>query len=145
MENLTSSQKGEIARLKVVQRAIEKGCIPSRTIESARYDLILDDGTIRYRAQVKYADGKMGHSTGAVVANLRRQKGDDRNLKYCRSSSRTYTTEEIDAVLIYVPKVDSVCWFGPEHFLNKPSIAVRYEFPKNGYKKNVKMVKDFIW
>lgn len=141
---LTSSQKGEIAKLKVEQRAVEKGWVCSRTIESARYDLVLDDGARLYRVQVKYADGIPGHNTqGAVMANLRSNRGDDRNLKYRRRKQRMYTPDEIDAVLVFIPRINEVCWFGPDKFHGKSAITIRYESPKNG--QEYPMASDFKW
>lgn len=141
---LTSSQKGEIAKLKTEIRAMEKGWISSRTVESARYDLVLDDGKKLHRVQVKYASTPFGHCEGAVTANLRRHKGDDRNLKYRRQSMRTYNTDEIDAIIVYIPQVDKLCWFGSEHFVNKSSIHIRYK-PSGNNQKGGKRVEDFQW
>lgn len=141
---LTTSQKGEIAKLKTEIRAIEKGWVASRTVESARYDLILDDGEKAYRVQVKYASTPFGHCKGAVTANLRRHQGDDRNLKYRRQSMRTYDDSEVDAIIIYIPQVDKLCWFGPEHFKDKVAIHVRYEKSGNN-QTNGKQVDDFQW
>lgn len=142
---LTSSQKGEIAKLKVEQRSVELGWVCSRPPEGSRYDLVLDDGKKLHRAQVKYANGKTGHSQGAVVAGLRKNQGDGRNLKYCRSKMKTYTKDEIDVVILFVPQVNKLCWFGPKHFHNKTSISVRYQPPQNGIKKGFNRIVDFEW
>jgi hypothetical protein len=50
---MTKSQKGEFAKLKVEQRALEKGWITSRTVESSRYDLVLDSGKKLFRVICK--------------------------------------------------------------------------------------------
>lgn len=141
---LTSSQKGEIAKLKVEQRSVELGWICSRPPEASRYDLVLDDGEKLHRVQVKYASGKTGHSLGAVQVGLRKNEGDGRNLKYCRSKMRTYSKNEIDAVIVYIPQVNKLCWFGPKHFHKKTAISVRYKSPIKD-NKHSNMVDDFTW
>src|SRR5271169_2383582 len=110
--DLTSSQKGELAKLKVEQRSVELGWICSRSPEASRYDVVLDNGKRLFRIQVKYAAAAPGHGTkGAVVANLRGNESDDRNLKYRRCKMKKYTKDEIDVVIAYVPQVDKLCWF----------------------------------
>lgn len=142
---MNTNQKGEIAELKVQLRATEKGWVTSRTVEGARYDLILDDGKKLYRAQVKYAGGKTNHSEGSAVVSLRRAAGDDRNLKCRRRKMRVYTSDEVDVVLAYLPQVDKVCWLDPELFNGKPAVSLRYQPPKNGQKKGLHFVEDHAW
>lgn len=141
---MKSSQKGELAKLKVEQRAVELGWICSRSPEGSRYDLILDDGKTLHRVQVKYASSPFSKSKGAVTAGLRKNESDGRNLKYCRSKMKTYTRHEIDAVIIYVPQVNKLCWFGPKYFHRKTAISVRYEPPISNQTKT-NMVSDFEW
>lgn len=145
-KSMNKSQKGEFAKLKVEQRAVEKGWIASRTVENSRYDLVLDNGRKLFRVQVKYASACPGHNTkGAVVANLRSGNGDSRNLKYSRLKSRTYTSKEIDAVVVYIPQIEKVCWFGKKHFHKKGHITIRYELPLNKQKTKLCMACDFVW
>jgi len=144
---LTSNSKGEIAELKVQLRAAEKGWVASRTVEGARYDLVLDDGKKLYRAQVKYAGAKGSHSEGSATVYLTRSEGDDRNKngKYRRRKTRRYNSKEVDAILVYLPQIDKVCWLGPELFSEKPALALRYESPKNGQKKGIHLAEEYIW
>ncbi|MCI0485271.1 MAG: group I intron-associated PD-(D/E)XK endonuclease [Blastocatellia bacterium] len=94
-------RKADIARLKVEMRALEKGIICSRpVVEGTRYDCILDTGSKLYRAQVKYANGKSSNTEGVVQVNLRKEIRKNRNA--------AYTDSEIDVLLVYVPKIDSV-------------------------------------
>jgi len=51
----STAQKGEIAMLRVLQRAVERGWLATRPTRDYRYDLVLDDGERVYRVQVKYA------------------------------------------------------------------------------------------
>jgi hypothetical protein len=98
----------------------------------ARYDLVLDYGGRLYRAQVKYADSKSPTSQGVIRVDLRRRK-------------RCYTKEEIDVLLVYVPQIDKVCWFGPEFFDNKVGLQLRIAPTLNGQKAGCRMVDDYIW
>lgn len=144
---MNTNQKGEIAQLRTQIRATEKGWIVSRTTEGARYDMILDDGDQLYRVQVKYAGSDASHSEGGAVVAFRQTEGDDRNKnsKYCRRKTRKYNASEIDAVIAYLPQIDQLCWLGPEVFADKPAVVLRYQPPKNGQKKGVHMVEDYIW
>lgn len=140
---ITTNQKGQIAQLKVEARAVEKGWVVSRTSEGARYDLVLDNGSKLYRAQVKWGESKHHNAEGSVQVNLRRFVGNDRDGK--RTKTKTYSKDEIDVLLVYVPQVDKVCWFGAEHFDGKPMLIVRYLPTKNGQKYKTRMVGDYVW
>jgi hypothetical protein len=143
---MDNNAKGQIAQLKVETRATEKGWIVSRTQEGARYDLILDDGKRLYRVQVKWAGAEDNRFCGgAVEIDLRKNQGDDRNKKYRRSKMKIYSSDEIDAIVGYIPQIDKCVWFGAEVFDQQSHIRVRFEQPKNGQKKGIRMVDDFLW
>jgi hypothetical protein len=129
---LTTDQKGQIAFLKVQLEARMKGAVVLVPTTPERYDLVLHYQGQFYRAQVKYADARPSHTRGAVHVDLRRRK-------------RRYTQDEIDVVLVYVARIDRVCWFGPPIFHNKPDIHLRTEPAANNQKKGCRMVDDFIW
>jgi hypothetical protein len=137
----TTTMKGEIACTKVELRAFEKGFVISKPIIECRYDRIVDDGKRLYKVQVKYADGKHTGATGSSVVGLARRKG-RRSSKagpyYCYN-------EEIDAVLVYVPSIDKICWFGPESFRGKTSISIRTQPAANGQTKGCVMATDYEW
>ena len=124
----------------VARRAIEKGWTPSFTVEGERYDMILDDGSRLYRVQVKYADGK-ARQDGSVTVKLSSTGWDG----HTKSKRISYTSEEVDAFLVYVPKTEDICWLGPELFANRASTTLRYEPPKNNQTKNILLVKDLKW
>src|SRR4051794_1656263 len=98
---LTTNHRGGLAMAKVEMRAIEKGWVASRPTIECRYDLVLDDVLRLYRAQVKYANGLAASgSDGAVAVRLSKWRLDGRRtLPY-------YTPNEIDLLLVYVPKTD---------------------------------------
>jgi hypothetical protein len=130
-------QKGRIAEHKVVVRAIEKGLIISKPlVDTVPYDFIIDDGDKFVKVQVKWADGTSG-SEGSVSARLT-----------TRSNNKTkqYKKGDFDLLLVYIPKIDSICAFGPEHFENKKSaLAIRLEPTKNGQAKNCLIAELFKW
>jgi hypothetical protein len=81
---------------------------------------------------VKYSNGKSQHSQGAIRLDLRRRK-------------RCYTKEEIDVLLVYVPKTEKVYWFGPEYFHQRAALQLRIARTRNGQKKGCLMAESFIW
>src|SRR5215813_6838690 len=130
-------RKAEIAMMKVGMRALQLGAAVSKPIfEGSRYDYIIERHGKLYRAQVKYADGKLG-STGAVYVNLRKQIKKNKNCPYNGS--------EDDVLVVYVPKIDKVCWFGPEVFCGKQGLAIRISPAKNGQIKGCLAADDYLW
>ena len=131
-------RKAEIAMIKVGIRALQVGAFVSKPIfEGARYDYIIERDGKLYRAQVKYADGKPHGATGAVYLNLRKQIKKDKNCPYNES--------EVDALVVYVPKIDKVCWFGPEVFCGKQGLSIRISPAKNGQIKGCLAAEDYLW
>lgn len=131
-------KKADLARLKIEMRALELGVICSRpVVEGTRYDLILDAEGRLYRAQVKYGDGRTPKVKGAVYVNLRKEIRKEKN--------RPYSQDEIDVLLIYLPKVDKICWFGPEIFNAKGSLSIRIVPSKNGQIKHCLPAEKYFW
>jgi hypothetical protein len=132
-------RKAEIAMVKVCMRALQLGAFVSKPVfEGARYDYIIEIGGKLYRAQVKYADGRTSRRTqGAVYINLRKQIKKNKNCPYNES--------EIDALLVYVPKIDKVCWFGPEIFSGKQGLSIRFAPTKSGRVKGCIAAEDYLW
>ena len=131
-------KKGEIAFLKVALRAAEKGMILSRPTTEARYDAILDDGKKLIRVQVKYTGGD-GKPSGIVRADFRKKSNT------VAAQSRTYTSDEIDMMLVYVPAIDQVLMFKPAEFAGKSTVVIRLQPPKNGQKIGVILAADHVW
>lgn len=129
-------QKGEIARLKVELKAIEKGWIVSKPSELNRYDLILDDGKKLWRVQVKYSDCEID---GLIRTSFTKNSFNTKEIK----KSRKYSKYEIDVIIIYSPKLDKLFWI--TDFDNKTGISLRYSETKNGQIKNVKYTRDYEW
>lgn len=137
---MDSKQKAQTALLKVQIRAVERGCMTSvPSSDDCRYDLILDEGGVLRRAQVKWGGMECSHAAGAVQVDLRKDDGKKGQKR------RLYSADEIDVVLIYIPQVDRVVAFNSEHFAGKTALIVRLEPPKNGQHKKLRMLQDFLW
>jgi len=134
---ITTNNKGQLAVSKAEMRAFELGFLPSRPLYDARYDLIIDNNNKLIRAQIKYADGKSSNSTGSVVAKL---EYEDRTKKLY-----TYQNSEVDALIVYLPKLDKLCYFPLEVFVNKRKLNIRITKSKNSQKRGIIAAKDYYW
>lgn len=132
---MTSHQKGYIAEQKVKLHAIEIGWNAAKPEMEARYDLILDDQSRLYRVQVKFVDTWMGN---ALHIDLRKE---------CRNNGikKRYTQKEIDAVAVYCPRMDELLWIPAVIVDGKTTLNLRIHETKNGQKRGVRYVRDFIW
>ena len=139
MTKLSTNLKGEIAELHVQLRATEKGIVVSRPTTAARYDLIIDDGTTIRRVQVKYSDHGQKQSSGSIRVML--EKKSQSNI----AKSRRYYESEIDALMVYVPQLDSVLWFDKKVFSGKSAIMIRMAAAKNGQTKGILWWEDYVW
>ena len=140
VQQMNTQQKGQYAQLKVEIRAAELGYIVSKPTIDTRYDLIIDDGMKLHKVQIKYGNGKSPNdSDGVIVVDLRKWAGDKRTEK------RSYHSDEVDAILVYIPAIDKICWIPPEIFDGRPNLYLRFLPPKNNQTKGVLMVDDFYW
>ena len=133
----TSNVKGQLAVSKAELRAFELGYIPCRPLFDWRYDLIIDDFKSLRRIQVKYADGRLSHSEGSVRVKL--EYIDRKKHIY------TYDKDEIDGLVVYIPKIDKLCFFPPEVFVGKRDLCVRISPPKNHQKTNILYADKYYW
>jgi len=133
----TTNSKGDLAVAKVHLLSIEKGFIVSKPLsDSARYDLIVDDGALK-RTQIKYADGKGSHGSQGVVRVALEKKYKDKIL--------FYSEKDIDLLLVYIPKIDRICAFKSDIFAGRKNLYIRYEPAKNGQKKGCLSASDYFW
>lgn len=131
-------QKGEIAELKVILRAVEKGMIVCKpVIPSTRYDLILDDGSKLVKAQIKWAGYDRKDIQGSVSIDLRKL-GVSREYRH-------YNASDFDILLVYVPPIDKICIFRPETYLGRVSLRISYLPTKSGQKRNCLVASDHEW
>ena len=133
--NYSTAQKGELALLRVLQRAFEKGWVTSKPMRDCRYDLVLDDGERLYRVQVKYAGRQAWNCAGAVSLDFTKAGRRD----------RTYLDNEIDAVIAYVAPADMLVWLGREHFHGRRNVQLRYVHTRSGQKVGCLMVTNVAW
>ena len=129
---MTKGERGHLAVLKAQETALKKGWLVSVPTNPCRYDLVLDDKTRLWRAQVKYGNRATGHSTGAVRVDLRRH-------------GKIYTGTEIDVLLVYLPVVECLCWFESETFAGRKDLHIRFQPAKNGQRSGCLFVEDHVW
>lgn len=134
---ITTNVKGQLAVSKAEIRAFELGYVPSRPLYDSRYDLIIDKDQKLSRIQVKYGDGKSSNSQGAIVVKL-----DYENRK---KDSFTYNKSEVDALVVYLPKIDRLCYFPLHIFEGKRKLTVRIEEPKINQTRGIIFAKDYYW
>lgn len=134
---MKTSDKAEVATLKIQLRALEKGAIVSKpVVEGTRYDLVLDYCGRLYRVQVKYADGES--QNGATFVRLTAGS-------YGKVRFHSYSSIEVDAILVYVPKQDVVLWIEPSLFEGKRSLSFRLQKSLNNQTKGCCELADYIW
>lgn len=134
---ITTNVKGQLAVSKAELRALEIGYLPSRPIFDNRYDLILDDFTSLKRIQIKYADGKISNSAGSVSVKL--------DYENRRKQFTTYQSSEVDGLIVYIPRIDKLCYFPLSVFQGKRRLAIRVEKSRNNQKKGVIWANDYYW
>lgn len=131
--------KGAIAQTKAEARALEKGFIVSKPIfEQTRYDMVIDDGVNISRIQIKYAGGKQSQSTGSAVVDFRKITNNGKH-------HNGYQSNEVDAIIVYLPQIDKLCYFPIEMVNSKTTLTIRYKETKSGQTKNIIYAKDYIW
>ena len=132
-------RRGAIAESKAELRALLKGYIVSKpTISYCRYDMVVDDGSKLLRVQVKYAGTKNQYSDGCVIADFR-------NVSNSGKSKYGYNRREVDAIVVYIPPIDEVCYFPISFIEDKSTLTIRYSKAKNNQSKNVIYAQDYIW
>lgn len=131
---MESHRKGELAVLKVQAVALEKGHIVSIPASVARYDLVVDDGSKLMRVQVKYGGGKSSNTENAAVVSL--------NYTDRKGTENAYDSTDVDALAVYVPKVDKVLWFTPQQFCGKMKLQIR---TSGGRRSNGIWFEDYVW
>ena len=130
-------RKGEIAQLKVQLRAVELGILTSKPTTEARYDLVLDFKGKLERGQIKYAGSVV--TPGVVTLDLRKQTRNN-------GVSRTYSSEEIDMLYVYVAPVDKIVRIPPTLFHNRKHLSLRWAPGGSTFgRKDAVVVSDFIW
>jgi hypothetical protein len=134
----TQQRKAELARIKVESRALELGVVFNKpSVEGTRYDCILDVEGKLYRTQIKYCGCLSNRSAGAVLLRLRSQKG--------QGAARCYSRDEVDALIVYLPAIDRLCFFPQEVFCGKAALHIRFEPSRNGQSKGCLLAQSYFW
>jgi hypothetical protein len=120
---LSTKAKGQIAQLKVELRAAQLDYSIARPSTDCSYDLIIDTGVILIRTQIKYCDRRASHSPTNLELRL-----DDK-----KSKREYYQSHHIDAVMVYVPKVDSVLFFNASKFHKKKTVYINLKDQKSKF------------
>ena len=132
-------QKGIIAQLKAELKANELGYIVSKpTTENCRYDMIIDYGIKLNRIQIKYCSHNQKSSSNSITLNLSKY--------YINKKQKdAYTKDEIDAIVVYIPEIDKLCYLPIDIIDGKKSITLRYKKTKNNQKEKIKYCSDYFW
>ena len=118
--DLNNNSKGQIAQLKCQLRAAEKNIITSLPLVPARYDLALDIDNKIIRAQIKYCDAK-DHSKNTLILRLERK----------HLGQKSYDKNDIDLLLVFIPRIDKVLVFYPNQFHKISKIRINLKNPKS--------------
>lgn len=135
---MTSNWKGQLAVSKAQVRAIELGYYVSVPLMDYRYDLVLDDGKKLWRVQIKYENRGVSKSVGAVGVRLSYETRHRRRIY-------TYSSDEVDALIVYLPKIDKLCWIPCELFVGKHELLLRLDPPLNQQKTKINYASDYYW
>ena len=138
---MDTRHKGEIAKLKVMLRAADKGFFVSvPTTEGCRYDLVIDDYVRLWRAQCKYVTYKPSGSAGCVAVGLTKCSGYHKKGKY-----RPYTRQDIDVLVVYLPETDEIVWLPPEVWEGKSAVQLRTAPTLNRQVKKTILTSQYLW
>ena len=58
---------------------------------------------------MKYADGKPSQSKGSIIVKL--------SYENRKKIVKTYQEDEVDSLIVYLPKIDRLCMFPPNIFI----------------------------
>lgn len=100
--------------------------------------MIIDDGKKLNRIQIKYCSYNQKNSSNSITLNLSKY--------YINGKQKdSYTKDEIDAVIVYIPEIDKLCYLPIDIIDGKKSITLRYEKTKNNQKEKIKYCSDYFW
>lgn len=119
--SLETSRKGAIAESKVISAALEKEYMVSKPIHDTRYDLVFEKDNIFKRIQVKYCNAISESSSIQIPFYKCYYKKDSKHL------IKTYSRDEIDLILVYLPKYNKILSFNEKIFHNRNAISIEFE------------------
>ncbi len=125
-----TGRKGDIGVTAITADLLEKGLQVLLPVASTSpFDLVVTDGQIFWRVQVKYISAKKN----CIFACFRRRVVSNRHIK-----ARALTLDDVDIGAIYCPQTRQ-CYYLPI----QQSITLRFDLPKNGIRKTIHLAKDF--
>ena len=137
MHKENSHAKGDLAEIKIITAALERGYNVSVPFsQDSRYDLIVDRNGLLERVQVKYTV-----STEEII----RVAGKSTTSKGGKPKRHLYTQRDIEWLAVY-DATDGECYFIPGSFLGvagKDAIFLRKVPTKNNQVKGINWAKDF--
>jgi hypothetical protein len=114
-------QQGDVTEMKVATRLLELGYgVMTPLTDNERYDLLIDTKEERgyfTRAQVRTGQDKDGVISFRCYTNTKTSDG---------YTSRSFTSDEIDAYVVYSPELDT-CYFVPIDEAPEKEMYLRYE------------------
>ena len=136
---MNTRQKAESSCCRFDAVAIEKGMIPCKPLVYVRYDRVLvgQDGKM-LKVQIKYADSISSRASGSFQVNLR-------TFYNGKKASDGYSSNEIDALAVYVASIGKFCWFDVSVIEGRSALCIRTEPTKNGQLKGVMWYEDYLW
>lgn len=136
MELVNPSKKGTLGEIAVCKELVQLGySVFSVLGNSSKVDLIvLDENYQTYKVQVKTVNSKEDIIAVYSIKNCL-------NPKY----NSTYTTDQIDIFAVYIMNKDLVFYISAKEILqNSKTSKFRLSETKNGQKKNIRFVKDYL-
>jgi hypothetical protein len=130
---MNSKDKGDLA-----EAAILKDLLPDHTVadpfgDNARYDFLVDTGSLICRLQVKHARDKGGTLAINTCSCPTLRNGDREFREY---------DGEADILAGYSPELD-VCFYVSVSEVGKREFRVRYEETSNGQKAGINWLEDY--
>jgi hypothetical protein len=102
MSNLTRVERGDASEARVLTELLERGYSVSQPFgDNQRYDLITDDGEDLHRIQVKTGKMKDDYIEFKLTSNRSHASGVEH---------KPYSSEEIDAFVVYCPDNEGIYW-----------------------------------
>lgn len=90
-----------------------------------------------WRVQVKYA-GEIAKTSGAHLVKLKRNSRS-------QGAVRSYTEDETDIVVAYIPMTQDILWLPPELFLDRSYLSFQYKEKTTSIFPTIRYVEDYLF
>jgi len=126
-----TNYKGDIGEAAFVLAAAKKGYWVGKMPQDCPYDFVLDTGLGPKRVQIKF---RSLTKTGTIQLKLENNTFTNR---------RSYTEENIDAFVVYIPDVEELFYIPISKIGNLTEVTFRYHPPKNGMTAGIRFISEF--